>query len=73
MAVFLEIKSGISVLMVSMCVSLCVCLLRAASQLTVVMDRILAFSLASPLAKFLNGLEILLSKAQVSSPAVGEP
>ncbi|XP_075869163.1 midasin [Nelusetta ayraudi] len=33
-------------------------------QLTVVVDRILAFSLASPLAKFLNGLEILLSKAQ---------
>lgn len=26
----------------------------------------MAFSLASPLAKFLNGLEILLSKAQVS-------
>ena len=25
----------------------------------------MAFSLASPLAKFLNGLEILLSKAQV--------
>lgn len=72
MAVFLEIKSGISVLMVSVCVSLFVCFLRAASQLTVVMDRILAFSLASPLAKFLNGLEILLSKAQVSSPAVEE-
>uniref|UniRef100_A0A3B4AV04 Midasin n=1 Tax=Periophthalmus magnuspinnatus TaxID=409849 RepID=A0A3B4AV04_9GOBI len=33
-------------------------------QLTVVIERILAFSLASPLAKFLNGLEILLSKAQ---------
>uniref|UniRef100_A0A3P8WSX5 Midasin n=1 Tax=Cynoglossus semilaevis TaxID=244447 RepID=A0A3P8WSX5_CYNSE len=33
-------------------------------QLTVVMERIRAFSLASPLAKFLNGLEILLSKAQ---------
>uniref|UniRef100_A0A8C4E8F0 Midasin n=1 Tax=Dicentrarchus labrax TaxID=13489 RepID=A0A8C4E8F0_DICLA len=33
-------------------------------QLTVVMERIMAFSLASPLAKFLNGLEILLSKAQ---------
>lgn len=31
------------------------------------MERITAFSLASPLAKFLNGLEILLSKAQVSS------
>lgn len=30
------------------------------------MERIMAFSLASPLAKFLNGLEILLSKAQVS-------
>lgn len=26
----------------------------------------MAFSLASPLAKFLNGLEILLGKAQVS-------
>jgi len=35
------------------------------SQLLVVMDRILSFSLASPLAKLLNGLEILLSKAQV--------
>ncbi|KAM7394956.1 hypothetical protein PAMA_006612 [Pampus argenteus] len=33
-------------------------------QLTVVMERIMAFSLASPLAKFLNGLELLLSKAQ---------
>ncbi|KAM6992726.1 LOW QUALITY PROTEIN: midasin [Tautogolabrus adspersus] len=33
-------------------------------QLTVVIERIMAFSLASPLAKFLNGLEILLSKAQ---------
>uniref|UniRef100_A0AAR2K8H5 Midasin n=1 Tax=Pygocentrus nattereri TaxID=42514 RepID=A0AAR2K8H5_PYGNA len=33
-------------------------------QITVVMERILAFSLSSPLAKFLNGLEILLSKAQ---------
>ncbi|GAA6218580.1 midasin [Lates japonicus] len=33
-------------------------------QLTVVVERIMAFSLASPLAKFLNGLEILLSKAQ---------
>ncbi|XP_028296182.1 midasin isoform X2 [Gouania willdenowi] len=33
-------------------------------QLTVVMDRLKSFSLASPLAKFLNGLEILLSKAQ---------
>ena len=36
-------------------------------QLTVVIERIMAFSLSSPLAKFLNGLEILLSKAQVSS------
>ncbi|KAM9551495.1 midasin-like isoform 2-T2 [Salvelinus alpinus] len=33
-------------------------------QLTVVMERIMGFGLASPLAKFLNGLEILLSKAQ---------
>ncbi|XP_069561962.1 midasin [Brachyistius frenatus] len=33
-------------------------------QLTVVMERIKAFSLSSPLAKFLNGLEILLNKAQ---------
>ncbi|TKS75776.1 Midasin MIDAS-containing protein [Collichthys lucidus] len=33
-------------------------------QLTMVVERIMAFSLASPLAKFLNGLEILLSKAQ---------
>ncbi|KAM9782721.1 LOW QUALITY PROTEIN: midasin [Neosynchiropus ocellatus] len=33
-------------------------------QLTVVMERIMAFSLASPVARFLNGLEILLSKAQ---------
>ncbi|XP_030636974.1 midasin [Chanos chanos] len=33
-------------------------------QLTVVMERIMAFSLSSPLAKFLNGLEILLTKAQ---------
>ncbi|XP_068197957.1 midasin isoform X4 [Antennarius striatus] len=33
-------------------------------QLTVVIQRILAFSLSSPLAKFLNGLEILLSKSQ---------
>nr|XP_020508278.1 midasin [Labrus bergylta] len=33
-------------------------------QLTVVIERIMTFSLASPLAKFLNGLEILLSKAQ---------
>lgn len=37
------------------------------------MDRILAFSLASPLAKFLNGLEILLNKAQVSDPTDGDP
>lgn len=35
------------------------------SQITVVIERILAFSLSSPLAKFLNGLEILLSKSQV--------
>lgn len=34
-------------------------------QITVVIERILAFSLSSPLAKFLNGLEILLSKSQV--------
>lgn len=54
--------------------SVCVCVpVCAPSQLMVVMDRILAFSLASPLAKFLNGLEILLSKAQVSSPADGDP
>lgn len=33
-------------------------------QITVVIERILAFSLSSPLAKFLNGLEILLSKSQ---------
>ncbi|KAM6905784.1 midasin isoform 2-T2 [Lycodopsis pacificus] len=33
-------------------------------QLTAVVERIMAFSLASPLAKFLNGLEILLNKAQ---------
>ncbi|XP_076872534.1 midasin isoform X2 [Brachyhypopomus gauderio] len=33
-------------------------------QITVVVERILNFSLSSPLAKFLNGLEILLSKAQ---------
>ncbi|KAJ8270795.1 hypothetical protein GJAV_G00119370 [Gymnothorax javanicus] len=36
----------------------------ALTQITVVMERILSFSLSSPLAKFLNGLEILLSKAQ---------
>lgn len=34
-------------------------------QLTVVIERIMAFSLANPLVKFLNGLEILLSKSQV--------
>ncbi|XP_038145137.1 midasin isoform X1 [Cyprinodon tularosa] len=33
-------------------------------QLVVVMERITSFSLACPLAKFLNGLEILLAKAQ---------
>ncbi|KAM4633655.1 midasin [Polymixia lowei] len=33
-------------------------------QLTVVIERIMAFSLANPLAKFLNGMEILLGKAQ---------
>ncbi|XP_034060418.1 LOW QUALITY PROTEIN: midasin [Gymnodraco acuticeps] len=33
-------------------------------QLSVVIERIQTFTLASPLAKFLNGLEILLSKAQ---------
>ncbi|KAK2883458.1 hypothetical protein Q8A67_017095 [Cirrhinus molitorella] len=33
-------------------------------QIIIVIERILAFSLSSPLAKFLNGLEILLSKAQ---------
>ncbi|XP_077366934.1 midasin isoform X3 [Festucalex cinctus] len=33
-------------------------------QLIVVIERIMTFSLSSPLAKFLNGLEILLSKAQ---------
>ncbi|GAA6099361.1 midasin isoform X1 [Tachysurus ichikawai] len=33
-------------------------------QITVVVERILGFSLSSPLAKFLNGLEILLSKSQ---------
>ncbi|KAL4649045.1 midasin isoform X1 [Arapaima gigas] len=36
----------------------------ALMQLIVVMERIMGFSLSSPLAKFLNGLEILLSKAQ---------
>ncbi|XP_010790202.1 midasin-like [Notothenia coriiceps] len=34
------------------------------SLLSVVIERIQTFTLASPLAKFLNGLEILLSKAQ---------
>uniref|UniRef100_A0A672UWZ4 Midasin n=1 Tax=Strigops habroptila TaxID=2489341 RepID=A0A672UWZ4_STRHB len=33
-------------------------------QLLVVMDRIWSFPLSSPLSKFLNGLEILLAKAQ---------
>nr|XP_057921265.1 midasin [Doryrhamphus excisus] len=33
-------------------------------QLTVVIERIMGFGLSSPLAAFLNGLEILLSKAQ---------
>ncbi|XP_030054953.1 midasin [Microcaecilia unicolor] len=33
-------------------------------QLLVVMDRIRSFPLSSPLAKFLNGLEILLAKSQ---------
>ncbi|XP_073672706.1 midasin [Garra rufa] len=33
-------------------------------QIIIVIERILAFSLSSPLAKFLNGLEILLSKSQ---------
>ncbi|XP_077160450.1 midasin isoform X2 [Paroedura picta] len=33
-------------------------------QLLVVMDRIHSFPLSSPLSKFLNGLEILLAKAQ---------
>ncbi|XP_077950103.1 midasin isoform X1 [Gasterosteus aculeatus] len=36
----------------------------ALMQLTAVVERIMAFTLASPLAKFLNGLEILLCKAQ---------
>uniref|UniRef100_A0A8C1W639 Midasin n=1 Tax=Cyprinus carpio TaxID=7962 RepID=A0A8C1W639_CYPCA len=39
-------------------------LLYYVSQISMVIERILAFSLSSPLAKFLNGLEILLSKAQ---------
>ncbi|XP_053314521.1 midasin [Spea bombifrons] len=33
-------------------------------QIVVVIDRILKFPLSSPLAKFLNGLEILLAKSQ---------
>ncbi|TRZ01341.1 hypothetical protein DNTS_001208 [Danionella cerebrum] len=33
-------------------------------QITIVIERIMSFSLSSPLAKFLNGLEILLSKSQ---------
>lgn len=36
-------------------------------QIAVVIERILGFGLSSPLAKFLNGLEILLTKAQVRS------
>ncbi|KAM5256760.1 midasin [Ctenodactylus gundi] len=36
----------------------------ALEQLLVVMDRIRAFPLSSPISKFLNGLEILLTKAQ---------
>ncbi|XP_018599206.2 midasin isoform X2 [Scleropages formosus] len=36
----------------------------ALMQLMVVIERIMGFSLSSPLAKFLNGLEILLNKAQ---------
>ncbi|XP_072559009.1 midasin isoform X3 [Paramormyrops kingsleyae] len=36
----------------------------ALMQLMVVIERILAFGLSSPLAKFLSGLEILLRKAQ---------
>ncbi|XP_036269995.1 midasin isoform X3 [Pipistrellus kuhlii] len=36
----------------------------ALMQLTVVMDRIRSFPLSSPISKFLNGLEILLAKAQ---------
>uniref|UniRef100_A0A8C1Z8S6 Midasin n=1 Tax=Cyprinus carpio TaxID=7962 RepID=A0A8C1Z8S6_CYPCA len=44
-------------------------LLYYVSQISMVIERILAFSLSSPLAKFLNGLEILLSKAQVGESA----
>ncbi|MBZ3875424.1 Midasin, partial [Sciurus carolinensis] len=36
----------------------------ALEQLLVVMDRIRSFPLSSPISKFLNGLEILLAKAQ---------
>ncbi|XP_054578497.1 midasin [Eptesicus fuscus] len=36
----------------------------ALMQLMVVMDRIRSFPLSSPISKFLNGLEILLAKAQ---------
>ncbi|XP_060061378.1 midasin [Erinaceus europaeus] len=36
----------------------------ALEQLLVVMDRIQSFPLSSPISKFLNGLEILLAKAQ---------
>ncbi|XDB53754.1 hypothetical protein ABFV05_007370 [Capra hircus] len=36
----------------------------ALEQLLVVMDRICSFPLSSPISKFLNGLEILLAKAQ---------
>ncbi|XP_069462584.1 midasin isoform X2 [Ambystoma mexicanum] len=36
----------------------------ALTQLLVVMDRIRGFPLSSPVAKFLNGLEILLTKSQ---------
>ncbi|XP_019064368.1 midasin isoform X2 [Fukomys damarensis] len=36
----------------------------ALEQLLVVMDRIRTFPLSSPISKFLNGLEILLAKAQ---------
>lgn len=36
-------------------------------KLLVVMDRIRGFPLSSPISKLLNGLEILLAKAQVRS------
>ncbi|XP_064216909.1 midasin isoform X1 [Aotus nancymaae] len=36
----------------------------ALEQLLIVMDRIRSFPLSSPISKFLNGLEILLTKAQ---------